>query len=182
MRVVGLDLGTQSLKAVVCDEALAVLGHPPVGYPTQYPGPGGARPDPRGGGAGIGPAIAGALAAAGARPEAIAGLAIAGQLDGCVAVDAHGAPLHPALIWQDRRAVADAARVDARRLFALTGQVADAGHMAPKLRWLRRGGAGGGRGFPPGGVLGGGGGRGGGGGSGGGAAPAPAGAGGGRGG
>jgi xylulokinase len=28
--------------------------------------------------------------------------------------------------------------VDARRLFALTGQVADAGHMAPKLVWLRR--------------------------------------------
>ena len=138
MRVVGLDLGTQSLKAVVCDEALAVLGHHAVGYPTQYPGPGCAEQDPRAWEAALGPAIGGALAAAGARPGEIAAIAIAGQLDGCVAVDAGGAPLHPALIWQDRRAVSDAARVDARRLFALTGQVADAGHMAPKVRWLRR--------------------------------------------
>ncbi len=138
MRVVGLDLGTQSLKAVVCDEALAVRGHHAVGYPTRYPGPGCAEQDPRAWEAALGPAIGGALEAAGARPGDVAALAIAGQLDGCVAVDAGGAPLHPALIWQDRRAVTDAARVDARRLFALTGQVADAGHMAPKLRWLRR--------------------------------------------
>jgi xylulokinase len=138
VRVVGLDLGTQSLKAVVCDEALAVRGHHAVGYPTQYPGPGCAEQDPRAWEAALGPAIGGALAAAGARPDAVAALAITGQLDGCVAVDAGGAPLHPALIWQDRRAVSDAARVDARRLFALTGQVADPGHMAPKARWLRR--------------------------------------------
>jgi xylulokinase len=138
VRVVGLDLGTQSLKAVVCDEALRVLGRGAVSYPTQYPGPGCAEQDPQDWEAALGPAIAGALAAAGVRPEAIAALAITGQLDGCVAVDPAGAPLHPALIWQDRRAVADAARVDARSLFARTGQVADAGHMAPKLAWLRR--------------------------------------------
>lgn len=138
MLVVGLDLGTQSLKAVVCDEALAVRGRHAVGYATRYPAPDRAEQDPRDWEAALAPAIAGALAAAGAGPDAIAAIAIAGQLDGCVAVGAGGEPLHPALIWQDRRAVADAARVDARRLFALTGQVADAGHMAPKLAWLRR--------------------------------------------
>jgi len=136
--VVGLDLGTQSLKAVVCDAALAVRGQHAVGYATSYPAPDRAEQDPRDWEAALAPAIAGALAAAGAAPDAIAAIAIAGQLDGCVAVGAGGEPLHPALIWQDRRAVADAARVDARRLFALTGQVADPGHMAPKLAWLRR--------------------------------------------
>ena len=138
MLVLGVDLGTQSLKAVVCDEGLAVRGQHAVGHPTQYPAPDRAEQDPRAWDAALGPAIAGALAAAGVRPEAIAAIAIAGQLDGCIAVDARCRPLHPALIWQDRRAVADAARVDARRLFALTGQVADPGHMAPKLAWLRR--------------------------------------------
>jgi sugar (pentulose or hexulose) kinase len=52
---VGLDLGTQSLKAVVC-EALAVLGRRAVGYPTQYPGPGCAEQDPRAWDAALGPA------------------------------------------------------------------------------------------------------------------------------
>jgi len=136
--VLGLDLGTQSLKAVVCDAALAVRGQHAIGYATQYPAPDRAEQDPRTWEAALGPAIAGALADAGVAPEAIAAIAITGQLDGCIAVDAAGAALHPALIWQDRRAVADAARVDARQLFAVTGQVADAGHMAPKVSWLRR--------------------------------------------
>jgi len=136
--VVGLDLGTQSLKAVVCDAAINVLGRHAVGYSTQYPQPDRAEQDPRAWEAALGPAIAGALAQAGVQSDAIAAIAIAGQLDGCIAVDASGHPLHPALIWQDRRAVGEAARVDAGRVFALTGQVADAGHMAPKLAWLRR--------------------------------------------
>jgi xylulokinase len=136
--VIGIDLGTQSLKAVVCDAGLAVRGQHAVGYATQYPQPDRAEQDPRVWEAALGPAIAGALAQAGVAPEAIAAIAITGQLDGCIAVDAQCAPLHPALIWQDRRAVADTARVDARELFAVTGQVADPSHMAPKLAWLAR--------------------------------------------
>ncbi len=138
MLVAGIDLGTQSLKAVVCDAGLAVRGQHAVAYATQYPQPDRAEQDPRIWEAALGPAIAGALAQAGAAPGAIAAIAIAGQLDGCIAVDAQGRPLHPALIWQDRRAVTESARADARLVFALTGQVADASHMAPKVAWLRR--------------------------------------------
>jgi xylulokinase len=45
--------------------------------------------------------------------------------------------VHPALIWQDRRASEQARRVAAADVFATTGQVADASHMAPKIAWLR---------------------------------------------
>jgi xylulokinase len=138
MFVIGVDLGTQSLKAVVCDEALEVRGAHAIAVDTLRPAPDRAEQDPRTWDAALGPAIAGALARAGVDPGAVAAIAIAGQLDGCVAVDRAGAALHPALIWQDRRAVAEAARVDAARVFALTGQVADASHLAPKLAWLRR--------------------------------------------
>lgn len=138
MLVVGLDLGTQSLKAVVCDDALEVRGQHAIGYSTQHPAPGRAEQDPRAWEAALAPAIAGALADAQVAPDAIAAIAIAGQLDGCIAVDPAGAPLHPALIWQDRRAVDDSARAGARRVFDVTGQVADPSHMAPKIAWLRR--------------------------------------------
>lgn len=137
MLVLGLDLGTQSLKAVVCDDSLGVRGECAVAYDTQFPAADQAEQDPRTWEAALGPAIAGALAQAGLRAEDIAALAIAGQLDGCIAVDANGAPLHPALIWQDRRAVAQAARAEARTVFAIAGQVADPSHMAPKICWLR---------------------------------------------
>lgn len=137
MVVVGIDLGTQSLKAVVCDGQLAVLGAHAIALPTTCPRPGWAEQDPRGWERALAPAIAGALSAANVTAAEVRALAICGQLDGCVAVDANGAPLHPALIWQDKRATGEVACADPARLFALTGQIADASHMAAKMRWLR---------------------------------------------
>src|SRR5580704_3778991 len=136
-RVIGIDLGTQSCKAVVCDEALTVLGACSHAYETRRPHVDHAEQDPADWEAALAPAIGGALAAAGAARGDVVALAIAAQLDGCVAVDAHGTPLHRALIWQDRRAVAEAERVPRDRVHALAGQVADASHLAPKIAWLR---------------------------------------------
>ncbi|MDB4956691.1 MAG: hypothetical protein JWO36_4260 [Myxococcales bacterium] len=138
--VLGIDLGTQSCKAVVCDEQLGVLGDHQVPYATDYPQADRAEQDPAAWEAALAPVIAGALAAARATPDDVVAIAFAGQLDGCVAVDAAGAPLHPALIWQDRRAAAELAQIDPghARLFAITGQVADPSHMAPKINWLRK--------------------------------------------
>lgn len=137
MLVLGLDLGTQSVKAVVCDETLGVRGLHALPVTTSYPHPDHAEQAVSDWEAALGPAIAGALAQAHASPEDIAALAVAGQLDGCIAVDQAGRALSPALIWQDRRAVREAALVDAATVFATTGQVADPIHFAPKLRWLR---------------------------------------------
>jgi xylulokinase len=133
--VVGIDVGTQSLKAVVCDERLEVLGAHAIAYPTSFPRPGWAEQDPHAWEAALSQAVAGALLAANVKPTDVACVAFTGQLDGCVAVDEHGRPLHPALIWQDRRAADHVAATP--RLFEITGQIADAGHMAPKIAWLR---------------------------------------------
>ena len=47
MPFLGLDLGTQSLKAMVCDERLRVLGAHAVGYDTRYPERDRVEQDPR---------------------------------------------------------------------------------------------------------------------------------------
>jgi len=135
--VVGIDLGTQSLKAVVCNERMDVLGSHAIAQVTAYPRPGWAEQDPRAWERALAPAIEGALMAAGVQASDVGAIGISGQLDGCVAVDTHGQPLRAALIWQDKRAVAECTRVDAARLFEVTGQIADASHMAPKMCWLR---------------------------------------------
>ena len=137
MRFVGLDLGTQSVKAVVCDERFAVLGDHQVAIATELPRSGWAEQDPGRWESAAEGAIAGALAASRTDGAAVSAMAVAGQLDGCVAVDARGAPLHRALIWQDRRATAHASLVAPARLHAVTGQIADPSHMAAKIRWLR---------------------------------------------
>lgn len=135
---VGVDIGTQSLKAVVCDAALQVRGEAAVSYEPSFPRPGWAEQDPDLWENALGPAVAGALEDATAKPTGVRALGIAGQLDGCVAVGEDVAALAPALIWMDRRAVAETADVDPDLVLARAGVVLDATHMAAKIRWLQR--------------------------------------------
>jgi xylulokinase len=138
--LLGIDLGSQSLKAVLLDERLALLGSGRRSYSIAFPRPGWAEQDPRLWEDALGPAIADALAAVGSKAGDVAALGVAGQLDGCIPVDAKGHLLHPALIWMDRRADASLNRVrhrlGSKRVRALTGANLDGTHMAPKMRWL----------------------------------------------
>lgn len=136
----GIDVGSQSLKAVLLDGRLQVIGRARRAYPIAFPRPGWAEQAPRLWEAALAPAIGEALAVAACAPSSIAALGLAGQLDGCIAVDASGQALAPCLIWMDRRADAVLARVSRSLPPALlrrrTGANLDGSHMAPKIRWL----------------------------------------------
>jgi xylulokinase len=129
---VGIDIGTQSLKAVVCDESFAVLGSHALAYVAYHPAPGWAEQDPAQWEWALERVIEAALSGAGIQGSDVRAIAIAGQLDGCIAVDERGQPLSRCLIWQDKRAH-DYLRPGR---FDVTGQVDDPSHMAPKIAWL----------------------------------------------
>jgi xylulokinase len=65
MAYLGIDVGTQSLKAVVLDANLRLLGSGSVSYQPSFPRPGWAEQDPSVWSRALRPAIATALAAAG---------------------------------------------------------------------------------------------------------------------
>ncbi len=136
--IVGIDIGTQSLKAVVAGGDLRPRGQAAVAYRPSFPRPGWAEQDPQLWERALGPAIAGALELAGCAPGSVQTLGICGQLDGCVAVDRDGQALAPCIIWMDRRAEAEVKGISAERIRAATGVVLDATHMAAKARWLKR--------------------------------------------
>lgn len=135
---VGVDIGTQSLKVVVTDGALAPKGTARRPYAPSFPQPGWAEQDPNLWAKALGPAIAEALAAADAHPRDVRGLGIAGQLDGCIAVDDAGRALGPCLLWMDRRATDETADTPTDLVRRKTGIIVDAGHAAAKVRWLKR--------------------------------------------
>lgn len=136
--LVGVDIGSQSLKAIVTDSGLVPLGEASRGYRPSFPAPGHAEQDPRDWERALGPAIAEALAAAGVAPSAVTALGICGQLDGCVPVTASGAPAGNCLLWMDRRAHAVLADIPPEDVHERTGIVPDASHLAAKIGWLRR--------------------------------------------
>lgn len=135
MLVIGIDIGTQSLKAVVADGSLSVLGEGSVAYAPSFPRPGWAEQDPRLWLEALRPAVATALAAAGRGPDDIGGIAVAGQLDGCVPT-AGGRALAPCIIWMDRRAAGRLGGIDPALVRERAGLVLDATHMAAKIGWL----------------------------------------------
>jgi xylulokinase len=136
--IVGIDIGTQSLKVAVTDRAFRVLGEAATTYRPQFPGPGRAEQDPALWEQALGPTIARALARADTAPVEVAALGICGQLDGCIAVDGDGRVLAPCLIWMDRRAGEEIADVSASLVRSRAGVVLDPSHMAAKIRWLKR--------------------------------------------
>ena len=140
--ILGIDVGSQSLKAVLLDDALRPIGSGRRGYAIDFPQPGWAEQSPAVWEAGARPGDRrGAGGGAAASPAMSPPLGIAGQLDGCIAVDAAAAALAPCLIWMDRRADDGSRRSPRHRranefFRARTGANLDGSHMAPKMRWL----------------------------------------------
>src|SRR4051812_45714800 len=102
MPVLGIDVGTQSLKAVVLDAQMRLLGAGSVPYQPNFPEAGWAEQNAQLWLDALGPAISRALTEAGIGARDITALAVCGQLDGCVPTDTQGRAMGPAVIWMDR--------------------------------------------------------------------------------
>lgn len=136
--IVGIDVGTQSLKAVVLDERLRICGEAAISYQPTFPKPGWAEQAPDVWEAALAPTIHRALEAAHVAPSGVKALGIGGQLDGCIAVAADGLPAYPCLIWMDRRAQDEIADIPAVEIRNRSGVILDPSHMAAKIKWLKK--------------------------------------------
>jgi xylulokinase len=133
--LLGIDLGTSSVKAVVTDPDGALLGQALADYPVRNPRPGWAETDPADWLAATISAVRQAVGVAGATPLAVG---LSGQMHGVVPTAADGTPVRPAMLWSDSRAAAQLAvyrdlpeRVRARLANPLTP-----GMAGPMLAWL----------------------------------------------
>src|SRR5215471_5070736 len=139
--VIGVDVGSQSVKAVLCapdGRTLATAAHP---CSMIHPQSGWSEQDPRQWRAGIAAATRAVIDRAGVRPGEVSHLALACQVDGVVPVDRNLQALRAAIIWLDRRAAQQARdltdKLTAETIFQLSGLNADSSHSGPKMMWLR---------------------------------------------
>lgn len=131
----GLDLGTSALKGLVIDgdqtvvaEASAPLSvaRPQSGWSEQSPSDWIAAAEA------VFDQLAGQCDLA-----AVRGIGLSGQMHGAVCLDAAERVLRPAILWNDTRAAAEAAALDADPRFrAVTGNIVFPGFTAPKLVWM----------------------------------------------
>ena len=136
----GIDLGTSSVKAILVDDAQAVLASASQPLEVQRPAPGWSEQDPEAWLAAMMRAID-ALAAE--RPRELAAtraIGLSGQMHGAVLLDRHGAVLRPCMLWNDTRATTECRELEQAfpSLQAVTGNPPMPGFTAPKLLWVRR--------------------------------------------
>lgn len=95
----GLDVGTQALKAVAVNDAGRILWSTSVEYPTRSPKAGWAEQSPEDWRLGLDEALRRAAGLA----VAWKGVGITGQMHTLTACDGSGRPLRPAILWSDQR-------------------------------------------------------------------------------
>jgi len=138
--MLGLDLGTSSLKALLLRPDGSVVAEASASYPTFAPTPGAAEQDPDDWWRAAVSATRAVLAQAGA--TTVSSIGLAGQMHTFVLVDAGGASVRPAISWMDTRASAllpdIAARVDAAGLRDELANPVVVGLTLPPLVWLAR--------------------------------------------
>ena len=107
-RVVGIDLGTQSVKVAVVDPGGDVVSSAVRPYAVDSVRPGWAETDPQAWLTAALDAAREALAGADVPPDAIG---MSGQMHGVVLCEADGTPVRPAITWADTRSAAEARRI-----------------------------------------------------------------------
>lgn len=142
---IGVDIGTQSTKAVLTDVTGAIVVQHASSYRPDTPKPLWAEQWPEVWLNAVVECVAACAQAAreaGVVPADIKSLAISSLYGGSgIPVDEAMRPLHPCLIWMDRRATRQVdevrAHVDTGRLLAITGNGIDSYYGYTKMLWLR---------------------------------------------
>jgi len=139
--ILGIDLGTSSVKALLVSEGGEIIASSSQGYPTYSPHPTWAEQDPEEWWESTIKAVGKAVHQSHIKPSQIKAVGLSGQTHGTVLVGKSLLPLRKAIIWMDQRSIAQTRWLQQRigkRLSRITGLPIATGFMASSLLWIRK--------------------------------------------
>lgn len=141
--VIGVDIGTQSTKALLVGPDGELIARHSQAYRVDTPRPGWAEQWPQVWLDAVYACVAACTAAAKLDPGQIKALCVSSLYGGSgIPVNEAIEPLHPCLIWMDRRAEAQVTHIQAEqdlaRLQAITGNGVDSYYGFTKMLWLKQ--------------------------------------------
>jgi glycerol kinase len=140
-QVLGIDLGTTGVTALVVDDTGEVRGSGYKEFPQSFPRPGWVEHDPDDWWKAMHSSCRQAVEGAGIEAASLAAIGITNQRETTVVWDRDTRrPIHPAIVWQDRRTAAECERLRQEgwedRVRDRTGLVIDPYFSGTKLSWL----------------------------------------------
>ncbi len=135
----GLDFGTSAVKALLVDGEQRPVGSASAALQVQRPATGHSEQAPEAWWNAMLDAVDALGREHSAALAAVQGIGLSGQMHGAVLLDGAGSVLRPAILWNDVRATAECAALEASfpALRQVSGNIAMPGFTAPKLLWLR---------------------------------------------
>ncbi|RYB07206.1 xylulokinase [Lichenibacterium ramalinae] len=137
---VGIDIGTTSVKSVLMAEDGTLRASAAFPVPLSRPQAGWSEQDPEHWWSAVCDTLD-ALAAAEPRLMAgVTGIGLSGHMHGATLLGADDVVLRPAILWNDGRAAAECAEIEAAcpEARAITGNIVMPGFTAPKVAWVRK--------------------------------------------
>ena len=137
--LLGIDVGTTSVKAALFTIEGALAAVQRAEYPIHYSQPGWVEQNPQDWWQAVCDTVQAVLA--GFDVQRVIGVACSAQAPTLIALERNGQVLRPAMIWMDRRAETEvnqlSAEIGADTIFRATGNRSDAFYVASKFRWLK---------------------------------------------
>lgn len=139
MHLLGLDIGTSAVKAVLVGEDENVVAEASAPLATTQPKSGWSEQNPDDWLTATEIVLASLKGSAPVAFGDIRALGLSGQMHAALLLDGTDRPIRPAILWNDGRATAECAALEAEvpNLPMIAGVIAMPGFTAPKLRWLR---------------------------------------------
>lgn len=139
--VIGIDLGTSAVKALLVDRDGAVAAEASRSYPLLHDHSGWSEQRPEDWVNATIEALRELAAAIGRKAVQIEGISFSGQMHGLVLLDAENKPVRNAILWNDTRTT-EQCRVIERmlgdQLLSITRNPALEGFTLPKILWVRQ--------------------------------------------
>jgi xylulokinase len=139
--VIGLDVGTSSVKGLLIDTKGSLLAECEACYALRSPNPGWFEQDPVEWWQSALTVLRRLADFITDNKVRVLSIGLTGQMNGAVVLDAHSNIVRPCIIWADGRTVEEcneiSQRVETNLLIAVTGKPAVTGYTAPKVLWIR---------------------------------------------
>jgi xylulokinase len=142
MALLGIDLGTSGVKALLIREDGTSLASATVEYPLSTPRPLWSEQEPADWWRGTCEAIQAVLGKANLPASEVRAIGLSGQMHGLTLFNKDGQVLRPAILWNDQRTGAQCDEITRlaggkQRVLDLTANVVLPGFTAPKILWVR---------------------------------------------
>lgn len=135
--LMGIDLGTSSVKAMIMDEQGTCMALAARDYDIQFPKAGYTEQRAELLWEKTAEAIGEALGKSGLPAGEIRAIGLAGQMHGLVTLDGSGEPIRPIILWADQRSERQVRRLRGTGAEERSCNPASAGFLLPSLLWMQ---------------------------------------------